>query len=253
MNTPPLASWACLAGTRNVNDILYQKQISAALDVEDIPLELVWTRGMWGKIINHLQEDKPIGPTDYPGCQSDMALAVKRWLPSIGRALVIGSVSPWIEAILYSQGCHDIVTLDLAKLHSEVEELKTVTYSEWQRMGSKADLIVSFSTVEHIGLGRYGDQQDEDADIKWMRYFALPNLKPHSVHLLGVPIGEISVSSTAHRIYGPDRMKRMTEGWRFVEAIFQGRVLNSIPFTAKHDACDWQKQPILVLKPNGEE
>jgi hypothetical protein len=240
-------------GTRNVSDILYQRQISAALDVEDIPLEFVWTRKMWEKIINFLQEDKPIGPTDYPGCQHDIALAVKRWLPCIGRALVIGSVSPWIEAILYSQGCRDIVTLDLAKIHSQVEELKTVTYSEWERVGSKADLIVSFSTVEHIGLGRYGDQQDEDADVNWMRYFALLNLKPNGVHLLGVPVGETSVSSAAHRIYGPDRMKRMTEGWRFVEAIFQGRVLNSIPFTAKHDACDWQKQPILVLKPNGEE
>lgn len=251
MKSPNNASWTSLSGTRHVSEILYSKQISAALNVEDIPLALVWTRDMWAKILAHLDAHQPIGPSDYPGCEQDIELAVKRWLPGAARALVVGSVSPWVEAILFRQGCREIFTLDLVKIHSELQELTTVTYGEWEQLGLKADLILSFSTVEHIGLGRYGDTEDQDADIKWMRYFALRNLAPGGAHLLGVPVGEMSICSAAHRIYGPDRMEKLLEGWRFLEAVFEGCVLGEIPFAAEYGGPDWQKQPVIVLEPAG--
>ena len=72
---------------------------------------------------------------------------------------------PWIEAILFQGGCREIFTLDLGKIHSEIQEVTTVTYGQWEQLGLKADLILSFSTVEHIGLGRYGDTEDQDGDI----------------------------------------------------------------------------------------
>lgn len=252
MQSPANRSWTSLSGARNISEILYPNQISAALNVEDIPLALVWTQDMWAKILAHLDGNQPIGPSDYPGCQQDVELAIERWLRGVGRALVVGSVSPWIEAILFRWGCREIFTLDLAKIYSEIQEVTTVTYGQWEQLGLKADLILSFSTVEHIGLGRYGDTEDQEADIKWMRHFALNNLAPGGVHLLGIPVGEMSIcSSTAHRIYGPDRMERLLEGWRFLETIFDGRILGEIPFAEEYGGNDWQKQPLIVLEPAG--
>lgn len=249
MQTPTNRSWTALSGTRNANESLYVNQISAALNVDDIPLALVWTQAMWTKILTHLEKNQPIGPPDYPGCQQDVELAIERWLRDSCRALVVGSVSPWIEAILFRCGCREIFTLDIAPIHSEIQEITTVTYSQWEKLELKADLILSFSTVEHIGLGRYGDTEDQEADIKWMRHFALENLTQGGVHLLGIPVGEMSIYSTAHRIYGPDRMERLLRDWRILETIFDGRILGEIPFAEEYGGDDWQKQPLIVLEP----
>ena len=208
------SSWSTLSKYRNLSEILYEDQISAALKVEDIPLRISWTNEMWTKILDSITINESIGPIAYPGCEADVTLAIWRWLPKQAVAVVIGSVSPWIEAILYSHGCQDIYTLDIDKINSEVECLKTVSYKEWNQLGIKADLIISFSTVEHIGLGRYGDQEDQEGDIKWINEFAFNNLKSDGIQLLAVPIGGFDlINNSHHRIYGPKRMDKMLEYW----------------------------------------
>lgn len=54
--------------------------------------------------------------------------------------------------------------------------------------------------IEHIGLGRYGDNLDNEGDLK-----AIQNLKKSTKrHLLFVvPVGEPAVYFNAHRVYSP--------------------------------------------------
>ena len=54
--------------------------------------------------------------------------------------------------------------------------------------------------IEHIGLGRYGDNLDNEGDLK-----AIKNLKKSAgKHLLFVvPVGEPAVYFNAHRVYSP--------------------------------------------------
>jgi SAM-dependent methyltransferase len=70
------------------------------------------------------------------------------------------------------------------------------------------DSIKSLScmhTVEHIGLGRYGDPIDPDGDLK-----AISELKrvlaPNGTLLFVVPVGKPSIEFNAHRIYSYDQI-----------------------------------------------
>ena len=243
-----MKSWEQLAGPRDVDALLYHGQISAALSADAIPLRLVWTQDMWDQLQASLNAGAPIGPPDYPGCEVDVALAAKRWIKGGESALVVGSVSPWLEALLLQAGCERTLTLDIFKIQSEVAVLPTITYNEWTDRHAGVDLIASFSTVEHFGLGRYGDLPSRDADIRWMREFAAPTLSPNGIQLIAVPIAETSTRNDAHRIYGPRRLRRLLKTWRLLEVIFQGIVLDHIPFAEPFSGEDWQKQPILVLQ-----
>jgi SAM-dependent methyltransferase len=55
--------------------------------------------------------------------------------------------------------------------------------------------------VEHIGLGRYGDQLDPEGDIKAMRELQRV-LKSGGYLLFVVPVGVPRIMFNAHRIYG---------------------------------------------------
>ena len=73
--------------------------------------------------------------------------------------LVIGSQRPWLEAIIMKAGAKHITTLDYVPIKCDVPMITTVTPDTFGEMflnGSLPlfDSIVSFSSVEHSGLGR---------------------------------------------------------------------------------------------------
>ena len=73
--------------------------------------------------------------------------------------LVIGSVDPWIEIILLSEGVKNITTLDYYPYSSDHPKIKTIKPAEISRQISNGktptfDAMISFSSLEHSGLGR---------------------------------------------------------------------------------------------------
>lgn len=79
--------------------------------------------------------------------------------------------------------------------------------------------IVSLScmhTIEHVGLGRYGDEIDPDGDLK-----AVSELKravaPGGSILFVVPIGKPKIMFNAHRIYSYEQVVDMFSGFRLKE------------------------------------
>lgn len=79
------------------------------------------------------------------------------------------------------------------------------------RLYEAFDFIVTFSSLEHSGLGRYGDPLDPFGDIKEMRKLRCL-LKPGGLFFLGVPTGPDTIVFNAHRIYGRLRLPFMMEG-----------------------------------------
>jgi len=73
--------------------------------------------------------------------------------------LVIGSQSPWIETILLNKGAKNITTFDYVKItsdHPQVEVLTPAELSElYFKRQRKFDAMITFSSLEHSGLGRY--------------------------------------------------------------------------------------------------
>ncbi|XP_048778786.2 uncharacterized protein LOC125682334 [Ostrea edulis] len=87
-----------------------------------------------------------------------------------GRVLVIGSENPWVEATVLEKGAREVVTLEYGRIESRHPKVKTMVPSEFSESflnGSLGlfDAVVTFSSVEHSGLGRYGDRLNPWGDI----------------------------------------------------------------------------------------
>ena len=82
----------------------------------------------------------------------------------------------------------------------------------------KFDWVLNISTIEHFGLaGRYGITEDKpDHDLDAMRKL-LGLLWPTGRMILTIPVGMDAVFKPWHRVYGPDRLPKLLEGWKIVE------------------------------------
>ena len=70
--------------------------------------------------------------------------------------------------------------------------------------------------IEHIGLGRYGDEIDPLGDICAIRELTRA-LKPRDRLLFVVPIGKPRVCFNAHRIYDPIDILKYFDEFRLEE------------------------------------
>lgn len=78
------------------------------------------------------------------------------------------------------------------------------------------DIIVSNSSIEHAGLGRYGDIVEMDQDLRIMQLFRRILIKPVGVMFLTIPVGIDTIMKPYHRIYGKERLPKLLEGWKIV-------------------------------------
>lgn len=62
------------------------------------------------------------------------------------------------------------------------------------------DSVSSLHVIEHLGLGRYGDQLDPDAHIKGLRNITKA-LKTGGLFYLSVPVGDQRMEFNAHRVF----------------------------------------------------
>ena len=107
--------------------------------------------------------------------------------------LVIGTQEPWIEAILLEFGAKKITTLeynDIVSEHHQLFPIKPRDFAEKYLNGTLEvfDAMVTFSSIEHSGLGTYGDGINPWADLITMAR-AWCTLKPKAKALVGVPYG----------------------------------------------------------------
>jgi hypothetical protein len=111
-----------------------------------------------------------------------------------GRVLVIGSENPWVEACVLSAGATHVTTLEYGLIVSEHPQVSTLLPNDARIAylnGSlvQFDAMVTFSSVEHSGLGRYGDQLNPWGDLQAMaRGWCV--CKPGGGLLLGVMMAE---------------------------------------------------------------
>jgi SAM-dependent methyltransferase len=76
------------------------------------------------------------------------------------------------------------------------------------------DLVINCSAIEHVGIaGRYGvTEARAEGDLAAMaRLRSL--LKPGGLMLLTIPVGSDAVFAPWHRVYGPERLPRLVQGF----------------------------------------
>ncbi|HEY0066777.1 MAG TPA: DUF268 domain-containing protein [Flavisolibacter sp.] len=86
--------------------------------------------------------------------------------------------------------------LNLSGLHSGAADLKSLPFPD-----GSVESLSCMHTVEHIGLGRYGDELDIAGDLKAIEELKRV-LKPGGTLLFVTPVGRRRIEFNAHRVYG---------------------------------------------------
>lgn len=82
------------------------------------------------------------------------------------------------------------------------------------RLEETFDLVVSYSSVEHSGLGRYGDALHPWGDLVTMAK-AWCLTKPGGLAVITVPTAKMdSIVYNAHRCYGPILLSHLFSNWK---------------------------------------
>jgi len=135
---------------------------------------------------------------------------------------IIGTQLPWIEAISLEIGMGKITTLDYTRKKYEQSDMlewvhvndfldNSIENSEIEQF----DNAVTFSSIEHAGLGRYGDPLNPNGDFDAVRQVHCM-LKPGGLFFLGLPTTQQEkgfIDFNAHRYYGFKRLELLFEGW----------------------------------------
>jgi hypothetical protein len=105
------------------------------------------------------------------GSYEENALRDASWKYAITgkNGAVIGSESPWVEAILFVNGASNITTIEYGTIRSYIPHHHAFTPADFGRgyldKPVQSDFVASVSSLEHSGLGRYGDSLNPSGDI----------------------------------------------------------------------------------------
>lgn len=143
-----------------------------------------------------------------------------------GRVLVIGSERPWVEACVLEAGAKNVLTLEYGEIISEHLQIDTMTPLQFRNSFLNGtlgtfDAIVTFSSIEHSGLGRYGDALNPWGDIIAIARSWCVTKEGGSL-TIGVPWNdnEDSLNFNEARHYSKLRYPYLTTNWK---QLYQGQ------------------------------
>ncbi|CAK9299066.1 unnamed protein product [Gordionus sp. m RMFG-2023] len=103
------------------------------------------------------------------------------------------------------------------------------------------DFAISYSSVEHSGLGRYEEELNPFGDLEAVsQIWCL--LNPKGILFLNVPYYKkgSKLVWNAHRIYGPNRMQHLTANWKVIDRL-------DVCEMTKGTYCERREQMMSVL------
>ena len=140
---------------------------------------------------------------------------------------VIGTVRPWAEAILINLGAAKVTTIEYNRIilkHPKVRVMTPFKFAKkfLSRTSDTFDTAFSYSSIEHSGLGRYGDPLMPYGDMEAMAQIWCAT-KPGGYMFLGLPMTpsrkKCVLEFNAGRKYGYIRMQHLTANWKVLDEI----------------------------------
>lgn len=154
--------------------------------------------------------------------------------------LVVGSELPWVEAISLVYGAGRVHTLEYGTISTGHPQMKAFLPEQFAlsilRHGEQYDFAFSYSSLEHSGLGRYGDMLNPFGDLEATSQIWCA-LKPRGILFVAVPVseprtwGKCGLVWNAHRHYGKPRFQHLTANFEQLGVI-----------------CENDYQPIFILR-----
>ena len=92
--------------------------------------------------------------------------------------------------------------LQLSNLVSGSQDLKSLSFED-----NSIESLSCMHTIEHVGLGRYGDELDPDGDLKSISELKRV-LQPGGSLLFVTPVGKPRIEFNAHRVYSYEQIQQ---------------------------------------------
>lgn len=234
--------WGAGQGGNDLNVPIYMRNLIYYTD----DYRPIWTNEMLytgHSILTKNLDNENISPTVYPNATSHILKSIKNYPVNNKEVCTVGSISPWVESILlYSGAIVDVIDYNPPVL----ENINNPRLHVITNVIKQYDCIVSYSSIEHSGLGRYGDDIDPDGDIKTMDFFH-SILKPNGLLFLAVPLGEKTrLEWNHHRIYGPSRFEKLTQKFKLINLYGNQSTSNIYNYFVGEN--NWQNQPVCVFQ-----
>jgi hypothetical protein len=118
------------------------------------------------------------------------------------QVLVVGSQQPEFEGMALAYGAREVVVSEYQLPPSTIPRVRYVLTPDLTASGETFDAVISISSVEHDGLGRYGDPLNPRADLDSMHTLLTRHMNPGGLLFLAVPVGRDRVVFNLHRVYG---------------------------------------------------
>jgi SAM-dependent methyltransferase len=135
--------------------------------------------------------------------------------------LDIGSADTNFPLELANKG-HEVYSLDIIQRdYNEKIKFVSGTVENLPFKNNFFDVITAISTIEHIGLGRYGDPISPDGDINALREIERV-LKPGGKLIFTIPAGIDTICYSEqkvplHRVYSSQKLNKMFSHFLFFE------------------------------------
>lgn len=145
------------------------------------------------------------------------AMGAASALPSAARVLDVGAAESTLSLSLASLGL-EVIAADLRPYPFEHPRLRSVIgpIEEWSGPEEPLDAIFCISSLEHFGLGAYGDQGGSDhLDRRVVEAFA-GWIRPGGELVLTAPYGTWEVDDH-QRVYDAAHLHVLLEGWKVLD------------------------------------
>ena len=131
--------------------------------------------------------------------------------------LIVGSESSWLPTIALAAGASHIVIVEYLPIKCMHPHIKTMTPDRFRNEYLEGklplfDAVLAYSSLDHTGLGRYGEILNPWGDITTLARCWCAT-RDDGMLILALPTGPDELKYNEHRIYGNLRWPLVTANW----------------------------------------